>query len=112
MKRLWIAAVLLAASASTCAASFHPGVCKGSSRTGRGPVKVEVTFTDEAITGVRVVKHSETAGIAARAIKIIPQRILAAQSADVDVVSGASVSSRAIRRAAEKCISRHRTNKK
>lgn len=110
MKPLLIAG-LLAAGAASASGLFEPGVCTAASRTGRGPVKVEVTFTPDAITDVRVVKHSETAGIAARAIKIIPQRILAAQSADVDVVSGASVSSRAIRRAAEKCISRHRTNK-
>ncbi len=111
MKRLIFAAGLLAAGAAS-AALFEPGVCTGSTRTGRGPVKVEVTFTAEAITQVRVVKQNETAGIAARAIKILPRRILAAQSADVDTVSGATVSSRAIRRAAAQCINRHRIDKK
>lgn len=90
-------------------ALFTPGTCTGSARTGRGPVKVKVTFSPDAITAVKIVRHSETPGIAAKALKQMPERILAAQTDKVDTVSGATLTSRAIRRAAAQCINNHRT---
>ena len=90
-------------------ALFTPGTCTGSARTGRGPVKVKVTFSRDAITAVKIARHSETPGIAAKALKQMPERILAAQTDKVDTVSGATLTSRAIRRAAAQCINKHRT---
>lgn len=88
---------------------YTPGTCTGSARTGRGPVKVKVTFSADAITAVKIARHSETPGIAAKALKQMPERILAAQTDKVDTVSGATLTSRAIRRAAAQCINTHRT---
>lgn len=100
---------LTVGSAFAGEALFTPGTCTGSARTGRGPVKVKVTFSPDAITAVKIVRHSETPGIAAKALKQMPERILAAQTDKVDTVSGATLSSHAIRRAAAQCINNHRT---
>lgn len=100
---------LTVGSAFAGEALFTPGTCTGSARTGRGPVKVKVTFSPDAITAVKIVRHSETPGIAAKALKQMPERILAAQTDKGDTVSGATLTSRAIRRAAAQCINNHRT---
>ena len=100
---------LTVGSAFAGEALFTPGTCTGSARTGRGPVKVKVTFSPDAITAVKIARHSETPGIAAKALKQMPERILAAQTDKVDTVSGATLTSRAIRRAAAQCINNHRT---
>ena len=110
MKALLVTVLTLAAfSAEAGDALFAPGTCTGSARTGRGPVKVEISFSTEAITAVKIARHSETPGIAAKALKQMPERILAAQTDKVDTVSGATLTSRAIRRAAAQCINQHRT---
>lgn len=110
MKSLFVTLLALTVgSAFGGEALFAPGTCTGSARTGRGPVKVKVTFSPDAITAVKIVRHSETPGIAAKALKQMPERILAAQTDKVDTVSGATLTSRAIRRAAAQCINNHRT---
>lgn len=110
MKALFV--TLLALTVGSAVAGevlYRPGTCTGSARTGRGPVKVKVTFSTDAITAVKIARHSETPGIAAKALKQMPERILAAQTDKVDAVSGATLTSRAIRRAAAQCINTHRT---
>ena len=72
-------------------------------------MKVKVTFSPDAITAVKIARHNETPGIAAKALKQMPERILAAQTDKVDTVSGATLTSRAILRAAAQCINKHRT---
>ena len=97
MKALFV--TLLALTVGSAVAGevlYTPGTCTGSARTGRGPVKVKVTFSADAITAVK-------------ALKQMPERILAAQTDKVDAVSGATLTSRAIRRAAAQCINTHRT---
>lgn len=103
-----IIAALLATQAVAAGARYAPGVCEGSARTGRGTVKVEVIFTETAIKSAEVVKHRETPGLSDKAILVIPKRIVARQSTDVAVVTGASVTSRAVRRAVRQCVDRHR----
>ena len=110
MKALFVTLLALTVgSALAGEALFTPGTYTGSARTGRGPVKFKVNFSPDAITAVKIVRHSETPGIAAKALKQMPERILAAQTDKVDTVSGATLSSHAIRRAAAQCINNHRT---
>ena len=62
-----------------------------------GPVRVQVTVTNGAITGVTVVDYPTGNGkdraINARAVPILVQETLDAQSADIDMISGATVTS-------------------
>lgn len=59
-----------------------------------GDIVVDVVIEDGEITEIFVVEESETSGIGDAAIDEIIEAVLAAQSADVDVVSNATVSSK------------------
>ncbi|MFR5000778.1 MAG: FMN-binding protein, partial [Slackia sp.] len=69
----------------------------GASDSGMGgQALVKVTLDGSTIADVEIVEHHETAGIGTPAIETIPGAIVEANSADVDVVAGATMSSRAI----------------
>lgn len=69
-----------------------------------GPVKVEVTIVNGRIAAVKVLEHQETLGISDEVVKVMPQRIAEANSPDVDLVSGATVTSKAIAVAVQKAL--------
>ena len=85
-----------ATAASEEAGIYTPGTYTGTAAGKNGDVKVEVTFSANAIDSVKVVEHSETAGISDGAIENIPTAIVENQSLAVDTVSGATVTSDAI----------------
>ena len=62
-----------------------------------GPVKVEVVIDGGKITDVAVTGNNETEGIGDQAIAKLPGAIVDAQSVEVDNVTGASVTSKAIK---------------
>ena len=68
-----------------------------STDTRWGPVQVEITVTDGTITAVDVVDYPTENGrdrqINSRALPILVQETLDAQNADIDMVSGATVTS-------------------
>ena len=64
-----------------------------------GPVEVEVTATADRIYGIRVLSHVESDGIGTEAVRLLPGKIYENQSLMVDSVSGATVSSDAIKAA-------------
>ena len=70
-----------------------------------GPITVEVTMDGDTITGVTVVSNSETPSIAGNALEQIPEAIVAANSADVDIVAGATFTSNGIINAVKNAIS-------
>ena len=88
-----------ATAASEEAGIYTPGTYTGTAAGKNGDVKVEVTFSANAIDSVKVVEHSETAGISDGAIVNIPAAIVENQSLAVDTVSGATVTSDAILKA-------------
>ena len=83
-------------AASEEAGIYTPGTYTGTAAGKNGDVKVEVTFSANAIDSVKVVEHSETAGISDGAIENIPAAIVENQSLAVDTVSGATITSDAI----------------
>ena len=88
-----------ATAASEEAGLYTPGTYTGTAAGKNGDVKVEVTFSANAIDSVKVVEHSETAGISDGAIENIPTAIVENQSLAVDTVSGATITSDAILKA-------------
>ena len=64
-----------------------------------GPVDIEVTVKDNEITEITVVEDNETAGVGVKALEIIPAKVVETQSLAVDSVSGATISSAAIKAA-------------
>ena len=69
-----------------------------------GPMTVKVAIDNGKITAVEVVKHSETAGVGTKAIEALPAKIVKANSTKVNVVTGASVSSKGILMAVNQAI--------
>ena len=67
------------------------GVYEGTGAGLNGNIKVSVTVNGGVITDVTVLEHSETAGISDPAIEQVPAAIVAANSADVDVATGATL---------------------
>ena len=76
----------------TARAEQHTGEAEGYG----GPLKVRVTLNGTDITKVEVIEHSETPGVGTRAIEALPAAIVEADSIDVDSVSGATITSRAV----------------
>lgn len=72
--------------------------------TGMDKLTVEVTVSDSAITGVKVLEHKETDGIGTLAIDELPDKIVEAQAATVDGVASATITSDAIKAAVQKCL--------
>ncbi|WP_409227964.1 FMN-binding protein [Gudongella sp. SC589] len=71
----------------------EPVVLTGVGEGFGGDITVEVTLEGEDITNVVVLEHSESAGISDPAIEEVPAAIVAADSTDVDTVSGATYTS-------------------
>lgn len=61
-----------------------------------GPLTVKVMVSDDVITSVEVTEHNETEGYGTNAIDQLPDEIVLQNSTDVDVVSGATVTSEAL----------------
>ncbi len=80
---------------------YAPGVYTASASGFGGMVDVTVTIGDKGgITDVTAVGPDETPDVGGAAIPILVSQILQRQSADVDVVSGATFTSNAVREAA------------
>ena len=69
-----------------------------------GELRVKVTVVDGVITDIEVVAENETDGIGSRAVEQLPSLILEAQSVDVDGITGATVSSDAIKSAVSQAL--------
>ena len=106
MKRTTIAMATAAvfASAAYAAPAFEAGTYQAKAPGMHGDVVVETTFAKDRIEAVKVVKQAETQGIGTKAVEVLPGRIVEAQSPNVDGVSGATLTSTAIRTAVADCV--------
>jgi len=84
--------------------SFQPGTYSASAKGMNGDVTVEVIFTESAIKQVQVTSHQETDGIWETPVNSIPKAIVEGQTLNVEVVSGATMTSNAILKAVEDCV--------
>lgn len=69
-----------------------------------GTVTVGTTFRDGKISDVKVLKQDETQGVGTFAVDRIPGKIVEAQSINVDSVTGATITSNAIKQAVSKAV--------
>ena len=76
--------------------AFEAGEYTASAQGMDGPVTVTATFDESGITDVSVDVSGETAGIGAEIADEVQKQILEAQSAEIDGVAGATVSSQAV----------------
>ena len=82
------------------------GVLTGTAQGFGGPITVEVTMDGDDITSVVVVSNSETPSVAGTALEQIPQEIVDADTADVDIVAGATYTSDGIIKAVRDALSK------
>lgn len=80
------------------------GTYEGTAEGRNAPVTVEVTITDGAIAEVVVLAHEETEEISDPAINELPGTIVENNSTDVEVVSGASLTSNGIMAAVDAAL--------
>jgi len=98
------AALLSTAAFAEEGAIYTPGTYTASAAGISSDVTVTMTFDANNIVDVQIDVSGETAGIGAAAGAALEEQILAAQSADIDGVSGATVTSTAAMKAAQDCI--------
>lgn len=89
-------------------AVYAAGTYTASEKGFGGDVVVTVTVSDGKILKVSATGEHETEGVGSRAIELLPANIVKAQSADIDGVSGASFSSRALLSAAKAALDKAR----
>lgn len=105
ISRIFVALAAAGALGSAFAApSFKAGTYKAEANGIHGPVTVEVTFSASSIESVKVIKQNETLGIGTRAVELLPAKIVEAQSPSVEAVTGATITSGAIRTAVADCV--------
>ena len=103
-----LAACNSASSSSTAASAsgdaiYTPGTYTGTA-TGIGEVKVTMTFSETAITDVVIDASNETESIGGVAAPTLQEALMTAQNAEIDNISGATVTTNAVKKAAASCI--------
>lgn len=91
---------------SLCSCAVLLASCRASAdtRTGQadgygGILRVQVMMEDGAISAVNILEQHETDGIGSRALDILPDEMIRMNTWDVDVVTGATMTSNALREA-------------
>lgn len=90
-------------AASTGEAIYTPGTYTGTA-AGIGEVKVTMTFSETAITDVVIDASNETESIGGMAAPTLKDALMAAQSTEIDNISGATITTNAVKKAAASCI--------
>lgn len=105
MKR-WVAALLSTVMLATCPALAESSA-KTASATAKGfggDITVTLTVENGALTSVQIEGANETEGVGARAVELLGDTMVAANSVEVEAISGATVSSNAILAAAAEAL--------
>ena len=92
-----------ASSTASGGAIYTPGTYTGTAQ-GIGEVKVTMTFSESAITEVVVDASNETADIGGAAVPTLQEALMAAQNAEIDNISGTTITTNAVKKAAASCI--------
>ena len=86
------------------AAGYTPGTYTATTIGMNADVTVEVTVSEDKIESAVVTNHMETPGIGSVAVEKIPAAIVEEQSLAVDSLTGATISSMAVKRAASDAL--------
>ena len=93
-----------AASTAASGASVYTAGTYTATAKGMNDVTVTMTFSETAITEVKVDTANETLELAVNSAEDFQTMLMDAQSAEIDGVSGATVTSNAVKEAAANCI--------
>lgn len=84
--------------------SFKAGTYTGTGEGKFGPLQLEATFSDNAITDIKFVDHGETESVSDRAFEELPKTIIDQQALGVDTITGCTLTSQAILTAVADCV--------
>lgn len=98
----WIFSLVMVCGAAVAVSELKDGVYPGKAGGYMGPVRVAVTVKAGRIDEVEVTACRD--GRARKAVREIPRRIVRANSAEVDAVSGATITSGAIKGAVRQAL--------
>ncbi|OGO76721.1 MAG: hypothetical protein A2Y23_05590 [Clostridiales bacterium GWB2_37_7] len=101
---LLVAALLFAVGCQANSGKFINGIYNGSGEGKNGPIKVEVSVENGKLNTIKILEHSETPGLSDPILEKIPQEIIKAQSTEVSVISGATVTSNGVIQAVQDAI--------
>lgn len=87
---------------------WNDGEYRGEGQGYKGPISVNVTIARGKINAIVVTEQTDTADIADRAVNEVPNRIIQKQSTEVDVVAGATATSRGIIEAVNSALEKAR----
>ena len=90
--------------AAGVASAMTPGAYETTTQGRNADLTVRVTVSADKIEKIEIVKHSETPGIGDLAVNELPASMLSAQTAAVDAVGGATMSSEAIKKAVAEAL--------
>ncbi len=93
------AATTATTEAATANGELKDGTFEGTGKGNNGDIKVSVTVKEGKITEVKVLEHKETVGICEKAIENLPAAIIEKQSAEVDAIATATMTSNGIKEA-------------
>lgn len=106
------AAATSAAAETTAAAApkgtYIPGTYTGTADGIHSTITVTMTFDEEKVTDVVLDVSGETPGYGQDAGEALKEALLAAQSTQIDGVSGSTITSHAVIQAADKCFAQAR----
>lgn len=91
-------------AASAAPGSYIPGTYEGTAEGISSTVKVTMTFSDSAVTDVVVDTSGETASYGAAAADQLKQQLLSSANGEIDGVSGSTITSDAVMKAAKSCF--------
>ncbi len=100
---LLVGAVLVFSGCSS--SKWENGTFYGTGTGHGGPIKVEVVIEKGKIAKVEAVEHGETPGLGDAALTKISAEVIEAQKADVDSVTGATVTSEGFKAAISDALS-------
>ncbi len=83
---------------------YKAGTYEGTADGRNGKVSVSVTVSDTAITKVELKEHKESKGISDAALKEVPEAIVKKNSVDVEDSTGATITSKAIKKAVQAAL--------
>lgn len=89
---------------SAPAGSYIPGTYEGTAEGISSTVKVTMTFSDSAVTDVVVDTSGETASYGAAAADQLKEQLLSSANGEIDGVSGSTITSDAVMKAAKSCF--------
>tara|TARA_B100000965_G_C19289914_1_gene625373 strand:+ start:112 stop:432 length:321 start_codon:yes stop_codon:yes gene_type:complete len=75
---------------------YNKGIYEGIGEGQHGPIKVEVVTDEYTIMDIKIIEQQETPVLSDIVFEKIPERVIKKNSANVDVVAGATFTSEAL----------------